>query len=119
MILDSLHCFKLSSLGADLICVPAAFTVPTGKAHWLSLLKARAIENACYVMAPAQVGSNPINSTYGHALLIDPWGEILADAGSESCVVVTEFNSSRLAEYRSRLPSINDRRKSDDIFDYM
>jgi predicted amidohydrolase len=67
------------------LLVPAAFTVPTGKAHWHTLLRARAIESACFVLAPAQVGSHEDGrETYGHSLVIDPWGEVLLDMGDKA-----------------------------------
>ena len=75
----------LAHAGASMITVPAAFTVPTGQAHWHVLLRARAIETGCYVFAPAQTGEHAEGrKTYGHSLIIAPWGEILADAGEVS-----------------------------------
>ena len=97
-------------LGADIVCLPAAFTYATGEAHWHTLLRARAIENASYLMAPAQVGQNT-NSirTFGHSLLVDPWGVVIADGGGKPGFVIGEFDPVYLSEVRSRLPSISDR----------
>jgi deaminated glutathione amidase len=83
------HLYRmLAQAGAEILTVPAAFTAVTGEAHWHVLLRARAIENGCYVVAPAQVGTHPGNrKTYGHALIVDPWGHVLADAGSETGMV--------------------------------
>lgn len=73
----------LRAMGAEVLAVPAAFTVPTGQAHWHTLLRARAIETACFVLAPAQVGQHADGrATFGHSLAVDPWGVVLADAGN-------------------------------------
>ncbi|MFA7612943.1 MAG: nitrilase-related carbon-nitrogen hydrolase, partial [Candidatus Caldatribacteriota bacterium] len=89
--------------------IPAAFTVPTGKAHWHTLLKARAIENQCYVIAPNQWGKhNEKLSTYGHSLIIDPWGEVIADAEEGEKIIIAELNLQRLAGVRERLNVIRD-----------
>jgi len=101
----------LSRAGADIIAVPAAFTVPTGQAHWHVLLRARAIENACFVVAAAQTGEHEDGrSTYGHSLVIDPWGEVLLDMGEEPGLGFAEFDLARIADVRARVPVIANRR---------
>ena len=90
--------------GANVLSISAAFTVPTGKAHWHTLLRARAIENQCYVIAPAQWGKhNDKLSTFGHSLIIDPWGEILADAGEGEKIITAELSMERIKGVRERL----------------
>jgi predicted amidohydrolase len=97
----------LAHQGADFLCVPAAFTKVTGEAHWHSLLQARAIENTCFVFAPAQTGKHDDGrSTYGHSLIVDPWGEVLADGGTEVGYVTADIDMARVAEARDRVPSI-------------
>jgi predicted amidohydrolase len=101
----------LSRAGADIVAVPAAFTVPTGEAHWHVLLRARAIESACYVVAAAQTGTHADGrSTYGHSLVIDPWGEVLLDMGETPGLAFADLDLSRIAEVRSRVPVIANRR---------
>lgn len=101
----------LSRAGADIIAVPAAFTVPTGQAHWHVLLRARAIENACFVVAAAQTGEHEDGrSTYGHSLVIDPWGEILLDMGEAPGLGFAELDLALIADVRSRVPVIANRR---------
>ncbi len=101
----------LSRAGADIIAVPAAFTVPTGEAHWHVLLRARAIENACFVVAAAQTGEHEDGrSTYGHSLVIDPWGEVLLDMGDEPGLGFAELDLARIADVRARVPVIANRR---------
>jgi predicted amidohydrolase len=101
----------LSRAGADIIAVPAAFTVPTGQAHWHVLLRARAIENACFVVAAAQTGDHADGrSTYGHSLVIDPWGEILLDMGEAPGLAFAELDLARIADVRARVPVIANRR---------
>lgn len=101
----------LSRAGADIIAVPAAFTVPTGQAHWHVLLRARAIENACFVVAAAQTGDHADGrSTYGHSLVIDPWGEILLDMGEEPGLGFAVLDLARIADVRARVPVIANRR---------
>ncbi|MGL5873017.1 MAG: carbon-nitrogen hydrolase family protein [Xenococcaceae cyanobacterium] len=100
----------LSSKGADVLFVPAAFTAYTGKDHWQVLLQARAIENTCYVIAPAQTGNHyERRYTNGHAMIIDPWGVILADAGEKPGVAVAEINPVRLKQVRQQMPSLQHR----------
>ena len=101
---------RLSEMGADILCVPAAFTRPTGEAHWETLLRARAIENSCYVIAPAQTGRHGKNRlTYGHSLIIDPWGRILADGGTSPGTIFAEINPKLVRDIRKKLPSIHHR----------
>jgi nitrilase len=91
--------------------VPSAFTVPTGAAHWETLLRARAIENQAYVIAPAQGGAHASGRrTYGHSMIVDPWGEILAVQAEGEGVVLAEMDSARLAEVQSTLPAHANRR---------
>jgi nitrilase len=95
----------------DLIAVPSAFTVPTGAAHWHVLLRARAIENLAYVIAPAQGGTHPGGRrTYGHSLIAGPWGEVLAELPEGEGVIWAEVDSGRLAEVRESLPVLENRR---------
>ncbi|GAP37777.1 carbon-nitrogen hydrolase family protein [Piscinibacter sakaiensis] len=91
----------------DLIAVPAAFTVPTGRAHWELLLRARAVENQCYLIAPAQGGLHESGRrTWGHSLVVDPWGEVLAVRPEGEGVVLAELDAARLADVRARLPAL-------------
>ena len=102
---------RLTEAGAQILSVPAAFTVPTGKAHWHVLLRARAIEAGVFVVAAAQTGRHQDGrETYGHSLLVDPWGEILVDMGDEVGVAFAEVDLGRIAEVRGRVPAIDHRR---------
>ena len=102
---------RLSEAGADVIAVPAAFTVPTGKAHWQVLLRARAIESACFVVAAAQAGRHEDGrDTYGHSLVADPWGEVLVEAGEDRGVTFAGIDLAAVAEVRGRIPVIAHRR---------
>jgi predicted amidohydrolase len=98
----------LAQAGADFLTAPSAFAVPTGRAHWHVLLRSRAIETGCYVIAPAQVGEHAEGRrSYGHSLIVSPWGEVLADAGGdETGVVVAEIDPSKVAEARRMVPSL-------------
>jgi nitrilase len=101
----------LSAEGADLIALPAAFTFRTGQAHWEPLLRARAIENLCYLVAAAQTGTHPGGrQTYGHSMIIDPWGAILADTGVRPGVVAAGIDTSRLRKLRQQFPALEHRR---------
>lgn len=101
----------LAEEGADIIMVPAAFTVPTGKAHWHTLLQARAIETGCYVAAAAQTGLHDTGrSTYGHSLVVDPWGQVLADGGNEPGTTVIDLNLAKVAETRLTMPNLKHKR---------
>jgi predicted amidohydrolase len=102
---------RIAEADADVIAVPAAFTVPTGKAHWHTLLRARAIEAGLYVVAAAQVGRHEDGrSTFGHSLVVDPWGEVLLDMGEEVGLGFADVELSRISEVRSRIPALNHRR---------
>jgi len=97
----------LAQAGADFLSIPAAFTVPTGKAHWHVLQRARAIENGCFVFAPAQCGEHAEGrKTYGHSLIVDPWGEVLADAGQAVGFITAEIDPAKVAEARRMVPSL-------------
>lgn len=103
---------RLSDAGADTISVPAAFTVPTGKAHWQVLLRARAIEAEAFVIAAAQAGHHEDGrETYGHSLVADPWGELVLEMGGEPGLAFAELNMDRIAEVRSRIPVHQHRRQ--------
>ena len=102
---------RLTQAGAQLVSVPAAFTVPTGKAHWEVLLRARAIEAGVFVVAAAQCGRHEDGrETYGHSLLVDPWGEVLLDMGDQVGVAFADVDLSRVDEVRQRVPAIRHRR---------
>lgn len=93
-----------------LIVVPAAFTARTGRAHWETLLRARAIENQCYVVAAAQTGEHPGGRrTWGHSMLIDPWGEVIASQDEGEGVVIGDVDPSRIADVRAKLPALTHR----------
>jgi nitrilase len=100
------------SLGElTLILVPAAFTVPTGKAHWSLLLRARAVENQCFVLAAAQGGTHPNGrATWGHSMLVDPWGDVVSERATGPGFVVGEVDSGRIADVRRKLPALRHRR---------
>lgn len=103
---------SLTDAGAQLVSVPAAFTVPTGKAHWEILLRARAIEAGVFVVAAAQCGRHEDGrETYGHSLLVDPWGTILLDMGEQVGVAFGEVDLGKVDEVRGRIPAIRHRRK--------
>ena len=102
---------RLAESGADVIAVPAAFTVPTGKAHWHVLLRARAIEAGVFVVAAAQVGRHEDGrQTFGHSLVVDPWGEVLLDMGEEGGLGFADVDLKRISDVRSRIPALNHRR---------
>jgi predicted amidohydrolase len=97
----------LANKGAFAFTVPSAFTVATGEAHWHVLLRARAIENGAYVIAPAQGGSHANGrKTYGHSVIIDPWGTVLAEAGTEPSVIFADIDPDLSREVRSKIPSL-------------
>ncbi|WP_119084592.1 carbon-nitrogen hydrolase family protein [Altererythrobacter sp. B11] len=102
----------LGAGGCDLIAIPAAFTVPTGTAHWHLLQRARAVEASAYVVAAAQVGHHADGrDTYGHSLVVDPWGEVLLDLGGEKPGLgFAEIDPARIADIRAQLPSLANRR---------
>ena len=101
----------LAGAGAQILTVPAAFAVATGRAHWEVLLRARAIETGAFVLAPAQCGTHPATTgrareTWGHSLAVAPWGEVLADAGDRPGVALIDLDVDRVAEARGRVPSL-------------
>jgi predicted amidohydrolase len=102
----------LGRQSCDIIAIPAAFTVPTGQAHWHVLQRARAIEASAFVVAAAQVGLHEDGRrTYGHSLVVDPWGEVLLDmGGDEAGLGFAEIDLARIAEVRAQLPSLANRR---------
>jgi len=103
---------RLTHLGAQILFVPANFTRETGKAHWKVLLRARAIENQCFVVAPAQVGKNPSNgiTSYGHSLMVDPWGRVLFEgSGASQEVLTADADFSVLNRVRRLLPALRHR----------
>ncbi len=101
----------LAHAGADILLVPAAFSPVTGAAHWEPLLRARAIETGCYVLAPAQTGQHPVSTgkprqTYGHSMVVAPWGEVLADGGTQAGIVVVDLDMGAVTEARRRVPAL-------------
>ena len=97
----------LAHAGAEFLTVPAAFTRFTGQAHWHVLLRARAIETGCFVLAPAQCGTHAEGrQTYGHSLIVAPWGEVLADAGDEPGVVLAEIDPAKVQKARGMVPAL-------------
>ena len=98
---------ELARAGADFLAVPSVFTVPAGRAHWHVLLRARAIENGCFVFAPAQWGEHAGGrKSYGHSLIVDPWGEVLADGGEEPGIITARIEPERIAKARGMVPSL-------------
>ncbi|WP_420140744.1 carbon-nitrogen hydrolase family protein [Sphingomonas sp.] len=101
----------LSDAGATMLAVPAAFTVPTGRAHWHVLLRARAIEAGAFVLAAAQAGHHADGrTTYGHSLAVDPWGEVLLDMGAAPGVALVDLDPARVDQTRARIPALRHRR---------
>ena len=105
----------LGEAGAAVLTAPSAFTVPTGRAHWHVLLRARAIETGCFVLAPAQWGRHAavrgrVRETFGHSLVVDPWGTIIADAGAGAGVVFADLDMEAVAAARGRVPSLQNAR---------
>jgi predicted amidohydrolase len=97
----------LAQAGADFLSIPSAFTVPTGKAHWQVLMRARAIETGCFVFAPAQWGEHAEGrKTYGHSLIVAPWGEVLAEAEDGTGFILAEIDPAKVAEARRAVPSL-------------
>lgn len=106
---------NLAQAGAEVITIPSAFSPVTGAAHWETLLRARAIETGCYVLAPAQTGvhageSGRARTTYGHTMAVSPWGAVLADAGDEPGLVFVDIDRQTVIQARSRIPSLNSER---------
>jgi len=106
------HLYRgLAKSGASILLIPAAFAQPTGRAHWEVLLRARAIETSCFVIAAAQTGEHQTTQgrprkTYGHSMIVSPWGEILADAGEDQGIIYTDLDLSLVESTRARVPSI-------------
>ncbi|HEY2112025.1 MAG TPA: carbon-nitrogen hydrolase family protein, partial [Dongiaceae bacterium] len=97
----------LAKAGAGFISIPAAFTRPTGQAHWHVLMRARAIETGCFVFAPAQTGEHAEGrKTYGHSLIVAPWGEVLADGGEEVGFITARIDPAKIAEARGMVPAL-------------
>jgi predicted amidohydrolase len=102
----------LAEAGASFITVPSAFTVRTGEAHWHTLLRARAIENGCFIFAAAQAGKHESGrETYGHSLIIDPWGDILAEGGTETGLVLAKIDPAKVETVRKNIPSLQHGRR--------
>ena len=102
----------LAEAGATILAIPSAFTKQTGEAHWHVLLRSRAIENGCFVFAAAQGGKHENGrDTYGHSLIVDPWGRIIAEAGIEPGVVMAEIDPAEVANARARIPSLQHGRR--------
>jgi predicted amidohydrolase len=106
----------LSDAGARILTVPAAFTAPTGEAHWHVLLRARAIEAGCFVIAAAQTGTHEDGrATYGHSLVIDPWGKVLLDMGAAAGVGLVDLDLAQVDAVRQRIPALDHRRPNPDV----
>ncbi|MEE2946403.1 MAG: carbon-nitrogen hydrolase family protein [Pseudomonadota bacterium] len=102
---------RLAQAGAEVITVPSAFSKVTGAAHWQALLQARAIENGCWILAPAQTGSHAANrgpqrQTYGHSLAVSPWGEVVTNAGVEPGTIFVDLDREKVDKARTRIPSL-------------
>ena len=101
----------LAAQGLDILALPSAFTAATGKAHWDVLVRARAVENLCYVVAANQGGTHPNGrETYGHSMVVDPWGSVLAQLGTEPGVALAEVSLRRIEEVRTTFPALRHRR---------
>ena len=107
------HLYRsLAKAGADFLAIPSAFTRQTGEAHWHALMRARAIENGCFVLAAAQAGKHESGrETFGHSLIVDPWGRVLAEGGAEPGVVMAEIDLAEVAKARARIPSLQHGRR--------
>jgi predicted amidohydrolase len=102
------HLYRhLAHAGAHFLTVPSAFTKVTGEAHWHVLMRSRAIENGCFVFAPAQTGAHGKRTTYGHALIVNPWGEVLADAGEAPGFIIASINPGEVGRARTRIPALS------------
>jgi predicted amidohydrolase len=98
----------LAQAGAHYITVPSSFQRQTGRVHWHTLVRARAIENGCFIIAPAMCGDHPGNrQTYGHTLVVDPWGEVLAEGGETPQIVYADIDPAAIARARGMIPSID------------
>ena len=101
----------LAQNGAQFITIPAAFTQTTGKAHWHTLVQARAIETGCYIIAPNQCGHHADKRfSWGHSLIVDPWGEVLADGGADPGIIYADIDLDRVDQVRSRIPALDNGR---------
>ena len=102
------HLYRmLAKAGAELLTVPAAFAAITGRAHWHVLQRARAIENGCFVIAPAQCGVHPGGrETFGHSLIVDPWGTVLADGGEQTGIIMAEIDTDKVSQVRRKIPCL-------------
>ena len=102
----------LAEAGATMLTIPSAFTQQTGEAHWHLLVRARAVENGCFVFAAAQAGKHESGrETFGHSLIVDPWGRVLAEGGAEPGVVMAEIDPAEVAKARARIPSLQHGRR--------
>ncbi|MFT5471793.1 MAG: putative amidohydrolase [Candidatus Promineifilaceae bacterium] len=103
---------SLANTGLDLILAPSDFTAATGKAHWETLCRSRAIENQCYLVASNQCGHNRVTgvASYGHSMIVDPWGDILAQAGDQPCTLRATLSLKRIQSVRQQLPALKHRR---------
>jgi predicted amidohydrolase len=102
----------LAESGASFLSIPSAFTKPTGEAHWHVLMRARAIENGCFVFAAAQGGRHESGrESFGHSLIVDPWGQILAEGGTEPAVILADVDPAQVTAARSRIPSLHHGRR--------
>jgi len=102
----------LAEAGASFFSIPSAFTRPTGEAHWHVLMRARAIENGCFVFAAAQGGKHESGrETFGHSLIVDPWGRVLAEGGTEPGIIVAEVDPAQVTAARSQIPSLHNGRR--------
>jgi predicted amidohydrolase len=102
----------LAEAGASFIAVPSAFTQKTGEAHWHALLRARAIENGCYIFAAAQGGLHPNKrETFGHSLIVDPWGTVIAEGGTEPGIITAEIDPAKVVAVRKNIPSLQHGRR--------
>jgi predicted amidohydrolase len=104
---------RLATAGANVLLVPAAFTAHTGRDHWEVLLRARAVENQCYVVAAGQIGDHePGRSCYGRSMVIDPWGTVMAQAPDDVGIAIADIDLDRMSRIRAELPSLANRRLS-------
>lgn len=106
----------LAKAGAEILAIPSAFTVKTGKAHWQTLMRARAIETGCWVLAAAQTGKHECGrETYGHSIVVAPWGEVVAELGVETGVLIADIDMAAVAAARAQVPSLTHDRAFDVI----
>lgn len=108
----------LARAGAEILTVPSAFTVPTGEMHWEVLLRARAIENGVYIIAPAQCGTHDGGrKTYGHSMVINPWGKVIAEAGNAPTILYADIDLSEVSKFRASIPSLRHDRHFNNLQD--